>query len=128
MFGFLNDWGKEKATDEKQSTPNPTHTRGGPNNEESKSSRSQSSHEDIISNEEFFMVKNPLVLLICCSQYEGGWANLPGVRTDHKILYELFHDFYGWRVDSIHEKVTKSSILDFLDSHKADIVKSKEKC
>ncbi len=98
----------------------------GKDNEESKSF--ESSHNPLtLPNDDYFIVKNPLVLLICCNQYEGGWDPLPGVNTDHKILYELFHGFYGWEVDSI-QNGTKNAILDFLEVHIADIVKSKEQC
>ncbi len=99
------------------------------NEEESKSEdRTSSLSVDHISKDDYFIVKNPLVLLICCSQYEGGWDNLEGVETDYKILTKLFGEFYGWTVDSIHKNVTQKAILDFMDGHKADITKNKEDC
>ncbi len=65
------------------------------------------------------LVRNPLALFVGCSEYKDGLDNLPGVKVDLKVLYELFHGFYGWIVKSIHQNVTKTRILDFFDEEKA---------
>ncbi len=65
----------------------------GKDKEESKSF--ESSHVANLPNDDYFIVNNPLVLLICCSQYEGGWDPLRGVNTDHKIL-SLYDFFSKW--------------------------------
>ncbi len=103
-------------------------SRGGQDNEESKSNDPSSHGDDPISSDDYFIVKNPLVLLVCASDYEGGWDNLEGVRTDYKILHKLFSEYYGWAVDSIHQNVTKKAILDFMDYHKATIITDKNPC
>ncbi len=127
MLRFFG-WGNEKKpTDEKQST-NPQTSRGSENTDHEESKSFEACHEATISNDDYFIVKNPIVLLICCSEYKGGWVDLPGVKRDYEILYNLFHDFYGWRVQSIHENVTQHSILKFWDDQYADIVKLKAEC
>ncbi len=70
-----------------------------------------------------FFVQNPLVLIICCSKYQG-WDDLPGVEEDDAISNNLFRTFYGWKVKRI-QNGSKSQILDFMDHHRASIVKKK---
>ncbi len=53
------------------------------------------------------VVKNPLVLLVGCSEYGDGLKNLPGVKVDIKVLYELFYGFYGWTVKSIESRFSE---------------------
>ncbi len=116
MFGF----GIGRAVDNKQ-------WRGGSgeDTEESKSNDPSSLTDEHISSDDYFIVRNALVLLICCSEYEGGWDNLEGVKTDHKILHKLFHEFYGWTVESISQSVTAKAIGDFFDLNKAKITMHK---
>ncbi len=101
-------------------------SRGGGQIQRTDESKSQK--EEVVSSDDYFIVKNPLVLLICCSEYKEGWDNLEGVKTDHKMLYGLFHDFYGWTVDSIHQNVTAKAIEDFFDKNKAKIIMDKRPC
>ncbi len=77
---------------------------------------------------DYFIVKNPLVLLICCGQYQGGGTNnLPGVHKDLCILFKLFHTFYGWTVKWVENK-GKSQILDFMDKQRAEMVTKNKQC
>ncbi len=110
--------------DKKESTP-PKQFRGGQNNEEAEESKSNdpsSPTDEPMSHNDYFIVKNPLVLLICCSEYPGKWNELPGVETDHNTLRNLFHDFCGFKVESICGKLSYESIRDFLDVHKAPLL------
>ncbi len=133
----------EESTEEKKQT-NPRHERApaikstvdkpAPENNESKSSSSQHppppNPNTIVIRDDYFIVRKPLVLLVCCSQHQGkGWEALyEEVRVDHKILFELFHNFYGWEVKSLHQNVTKTRIEMFFEREKAQIMMSKEKC
>ncbi len=78
-------------------------------------------------NDDYFIVKNPLVLLVCNSEYKGGWVDLMGVKSDRKTLCKLFQDFYGWKVESI-ENGTKEEIDDFFELHKAKVTFNPYKC
>ncbi len=125
MFKWLYG---EKETEKKESTSNSKQSRGGQDSKESKSNDPSSHTDDPISNDDYFIVRNPLVLLICSSEYEGGWESLEGVKTDYKILHKLFSEFFGWKVDSIYQNVTQKAILDFMDLHKGTIMTDKNPC
>ncbi len=126
MFKWL--YGKQETEKTQSTTHDSKQSRGGQDIEESKSNDPSSLIDDPISNDDYFIVKNPLVLLICSSEYEGGWDNLEGVKTDYRILHKLFSEFFGWKVDSIYQNVTQKAILDFMDLHKGTIMTDKNPC
>ncbi len=74
---------------------------------------------------EHFIVRNPLILLICCSEYKGDWNNLSGPFSDYKILKKLFDDFYGWNVQSLVKNVTEDRIWDFFDKYRSSLREAK---
>ncbi len=115
----------QTAEEKKQSN-----THDNNHNESTSSSSSSQPPPDpntIAIHNDYFIVRKPLVLLICCSQYQGEWDDLPGVKKDRKILFDLFHNFYGCEVKSLHQNVTKEGILDFLKKAMAEIMISKGK-
>ncbi len=73
---------------------------------------------------EYFLLDNPLVILLCCKDYNESWGSLDGVGYDYLRLKSLFEDFYGWEVASLCEKVTMDNIENFFSMTRAQMVVS----
>ncbi len=87
-------------------------------NDEFKSSSSNTSPQQTLApNKDYFIVKNPLVLLICCGKYQKH-KDLPGVDKDFGILKKLFQSFYGWTVEWIVDG-SKQEIGAFMEHHRS---------
>jgi len=49
-----------------------------------------------------YTISNPLILLTGVSDYGSHSKNLPGVKEDLKLFYQLFNNFFGYEVRSTH--------------------------
>ncbi len=85
--------------------------------ESKEESKSMESSHDGTPSEDYFIVKNPLVLIICRSEYNPKWGKLPGVVEDRKTLVALFEGFYGWNV-RLCENQNKREIRAFLQDNR----------
>jgi len=79
--------------------------------------------EQVISSEAMlprYPIKNPLVLLAGASKYDitSGFKDLPGVKQDMKLLYDLFANFYGYETHSTFtvygEHLTRGELNKFI--------------
>jgi len=54
-------------------------------------------------------MRNPLLIIGGVAEYYSGNSNLPGVKEDMKLFYDLFYDFFGYEVHSTHKSTTLSN-------------------
>ncbi len=110
---------------ETQASSSANNTSNKNNNPQMHSNEEKTSPHQTPAISEYFTVRNPIILLICCSEYKGDWNNLSGAFSDYKILEKLFDDFYGWNVQSLVRDVTEDRIWDFFDKYRSSLRETK---